>query len=102
MEIVQRFLSATVEFFAINDPETAWLATETNVLGDTEVLNQRQFLINDGDACFLGIANAAKSPFGAIENYGAAVFGKGIDTGQNFDEGGFAGAIFTDQRMNLT
>src|SRR5216683_674830 len=101
MQIGQEFLDATVKLLPVDHAETAWLATKKDIFGNAQLLNQRQFLIDDGDARLLSLANICKAPFGALEHDFATVLRMGIDTGENLHQRRFARPVFANQRMNL-
>ena len=70
-------------------------AAEEYVLGNRQLGDQIQLLVDDADALILGVARA-------IEPVSLPLIGESagiglIDPGQHLHQGGFAGAIFTQQ-----
>ena len=70
-----------------------------HVVRDGQLLDDIQFLINAGDTCFPGLDGVAEGHLAAIHK-DLALFGD-IDTGEDLDQGGFTGAVLTDQSMDL-
>ena len=101
VQLVEQFLGATEERLPINDPQPARRAAEKDILGHAEVLHQRKLLINDGDARLFRVSHAGEVPFGAIKNNLAAIFGVRINAGKDLDQSRFAGAVFTDERVDF-
>src|SRR2546429_6907865 len=101
MEIVEQFLRATVKLFPIDDAQTARLAAEKNVLGDAEIFNQRQFLIDNRDTGLLRVADTRKAARGALKHNLAAVFRVRIDAGEKLGQCRFSGAVLSRQNVNF-
>ncbi|MNO65827.1 hypothetical protein D3C76_565970 [compost metagenome] len=77
----------------------ARLAAEEDVGGNGELRQQVQLLVDDADPLILGVAGTLEvHRLAAIAD--AARIGL-IDAGQHLHQGGFAGAIFTEQGHHL-
>ena len=61
--------------------------------------HQAQLLINDADTAGKRLADAFVFALFSIKGNGALI-GR-INTGNNFDNGAFPGAVFADQAVNL-
>ena len=77
----------------------AELASEENVGDDVEVLAEGQVLEHRRDAHGQRLARAREGHGLAEERHRAG--GRGVDAGQNLDEGRLAGAVVADQGHDL-
>ncbi|MNC42983.1 hypothetical protein D3C75_918200 [compost metagenome] len=77
----------------------ARLAAEEDVGGNRQLRQQVQLLVDDADPLILGVARSLEvDRLTAVAD--AARIGL-IDAGQHLHQGGFAGAIFTEQGHHL-
>src|SRR6185436_16826701 len=102
MELIESFLGPAVKFFPVNYAESSRFPAQPDVFGNAEILYQRQLLINHRNACLFRIADTGKAADRAFQQYLSVVFGIRINAGENLDQGGFAGTVFPDQRMDFT
>lgn len=84
----------------VDHAETAGLAPEEEVLGNRQVRQQVDLLVDRADPECLGFKRIARIDLGIIEQNGAAV--APVGPGQAFDQGRFSGTVFAKQRMNLS
>ena len=77
----------------------ARLAAEKDVVGDGELGNEVELLVDDGDALRFGVAHARKRNGRVIDGDLALIVG--MDAGQDLHERRLAGAVFAHQRMDL-
>ena len=75
---------------------------QVDVLGDGQVRAQRQFLVDDHDAALLAVRDAGEIAGFVFEEDVAVEGVVRIDAGQHFHEGGFPGAVFTADGVDLT
>ncbi len=88
------------QLFVVDAAKTGTgLATEEDVGGDRQLRQQVQLLMYDADPLILRVARPLEvNRLTAVAD--AACIGL-IDAGQHFHQGGFAGAIFTEQGHHL-
>src|SRR5438876_308528 len=101
MQLAEQSLTTTVKFAPVDNAETSWFATKKDVFGNAQFLDEGKFLVNDGDAGPLCIANSRKPALCSIENDFTTVLRMRIDAGKNFNERRFARPVFTDERVDL-
>src|SRR5436309_14389854 len=101
MQFAKQCLSAAIEFAPIDDAEAPWFPTKKNVFGNAQLFYQRKFLVNDCDSGILRIPNAGEPAFGTVKNDFTTVLGMWVNAGEDLNECRFAGAVFTDESMNL-
>ena len=77
------------------------LTVEKDVLGDSELSNEVELLMDDGDARIHGLAGAAKPPPLSVDENIALIGGIGPDATEHFHQCRFAGAVLAHQRQNL-
>ena len=99
---LEQLAGAAIKFFPANHAQPAGLASEKDVFADSHFPDQRQLLIDNCDARLLGVAHAAKLLHAAFDEDLAAILRVRIDAAENFHQRRLAGAVFTDQRVNLT
>src|SRR4029079_13521688 len=80
-------------------PARDLLAAQVHVLGDVEVVAQRQVLVDDLDAQRGDVARAVDIDARAVEEVVAGV--AAVDAGDDLDQGGLAGAVVTDEGRHL-
>ena len=78
----------------------ARLAAEEDVVGDGEFGNQVEFLVDDGDACRLRLADAGEADRPGRRS-SIVAFIVGIDAGQDLHQRRLAGAVFAHQRVDF-
>src|SRR5437773_1823100 len=101
MQFAKQCLSAAVEFAPIDNAETPWFATQENVFGNAQLLHQREFLVNDCDSGILRIPNTGEPAFCTVENDFTTVLRMRVNAREDLNECRFAGAVFTDERVDL-
>lgn len=74
-------------------------AAEEEVIGDGELLDEIEFLVDDADTGGLGIASILEASELAVKKEFAVVVRN--HSGNNFHEGAFSGAIFSDDGMDF-
>jgi len=84
----------------IEERAAVGLGAEDDVFGDAEVGRDGEFLVNGDDAGAAGVEGIARGERSAVELERAGV-GR-VNAGEDFHEGGFAGAVFADERVDLT
>src|SRR5580692_3007388 len=74
-------------------------AADENILRDSQMIHQLQFLMNDPDSRRLSLARTGEINRSTIVENGPAVFG--VDAGEDFHQRRFAGAVLAHQSMDL-
>ena len=74
---------------------------EENIFADGKQGDQRQLLVDNGNARFFGVLNIAELADFAIQNDITGVGTVTVNTGQNFHQGGFTCAVFADKCLDL-
>ncbi len=97
---VQQLLGALLHGDLVEDRALAQLVAEEEVGDDVEVVAQRQVLVDDGDAEFLGVVRPVDLHRLALPLDGALV--DGMHPGDGLDQGGLAGAVVADEGDDLT
>ena len=100
-DLGQQFPRTPVHRVAIDDAEPRGRVRKEDVLRDRHQRNQRQLLVNDDDPERLGIVDIAKAPLLAVEGDRPLIAAERIDAAEHFHQRRLAGAVFTDQRVNL-
>ena len=100
LQPIQQYLGVGVEPGPVDFAEGIdRLATEKNVLGNGQLVQQVQFLMNDADTGLLRVARTLETAGLATITDLAGI--RLIDTGQYLHHGGFTGAILAHQRHHL-
>src|SRR5581483_11423434 len=76
-----------------------WGGCETDILGNRELGQQIKFLIDNADTQLPGLLGRQTAVRGSVQLDGSRV-GQ-VRPGDDFDQGAFAGAVLSDQRVNL-
>jgi hypothetical protein len=92
---------ATVECEPVDAESAARGAAEENVFTDTEFVDQRELLGDDGDAGGLGVADGVEGDRAVVDAEFALVGAVRMDAGEELDEGRLAGAVFAAEGVNL-
>lgn len=77
------------------------LVAEEDVFSDGHVFDEGQLLVDDADTGGLGIARGVEADGLAVEQDLAGEAAVGVDAGEDFDQGGFAGAVFADEGVDF-
>ena len=86
---------------AVDDqPGDARLAAEEDVVGDRQLGNEVEFLMDDGDAGGLGLARRWRSG-PARPSMLIVAFIVGVDAGEDFHQRRLAGAVLAHQRVDF-
>lgn len=98
-EHVENLACLRPHIFTVEHPETRDFAPEEEALRHGQMFCEVEFLVNDDDAERLGVAVGRQDDGLAIKQDFA---GTGLfETRQYFDKRGFAGAVFTHERMDF-
>jgi hypothetical protein len=100
-EVGEESGGATVEREPIDAESAARGAAEENIFTDTEFVDQREFLGNNGDAGGLGVADGVEGDWAVVDAEFAFVGAVRMDAGEEFNEGRLAGAVFTAEGVDL-
>src|SRR5262249_47413533 len=73
--------------------------SKEEILGHREIVHQRTMLMNDSDTLPLGVNRRAQTRRLATEE--DLPFVRRVDAADDLDQRGFAGAVFSQQRVNL-
>ncbi len=99
-DCIQCLSRAPVHFLAVQQTEAVLRQMfYGDVFGDGEVFKQVEFLMNHLNAMILGVMRAHGAVRFASQGDLSRVVGK--HARKDLDKGGFAGAVFSDERMNL-
>jgi hypothetical protein len=74
-------------------------AVDEQVLGDAQILEEVELLVDEGDAARLGVARAARLVGGAVQRHAAAVHA--VHAAQDVHRRRLAGAVLADQPQHL-
>ena len=96
---LDQFGGHLVHLLVVDHAEPAGLPAQKDVLGHRQGGNHRELLVDAGHAQGLAVAQAVDLHRFALPLDGAAVLGVG--TGQNLDQGAFAGAVFPHQGVDF-
>ena len=92
---------AHVRLVPVDQAALEHLIAEEEVLGDREIRNEGELLVDDDDAGALGILDRAESLRLAVEEDLAVEGSVRVDARQHLHEGGFAGAVLAADRVDL-
>ena len=86
-----------MDFFPVNQAQRIErLAPEKDVGGDVEIVEHVEFLVNEGDAEADGVVDVLDFDRLTV-NFDFAGVGL-VDAAEDFHQGGFAGAVFANER----
>src|SRR6266542_2824161 len=101
VQLVEHALRAAVEALSFDDPETTRLAPEKNVLGDRELGDERELLMDNGDADVLCRADAIEALHFIFDADLAVVGAVRINATEDVHQRRLARSVFADERVNL-
>ncbi len=85
----------------VDGAEAAGLVAEEQVLGDRELRDQRELLVDDHDAGLLGLLDVREADFLALEDDLAGVGAVRVDAGEDLHQGRLAGTVLAADRVDL-
>ena len=85
----------------VDDAVFAQRFADEHVLGDGELRDHSQLLMDDGDTGSLRLGDALKAAHLAVYDDVASVAAVGVDAGQDVHQRGFARAVLAHQRLDL-
>jgi len=97
-DLRERFACATLGDTAVHETAACRHAAEEQILGHRHIVDERQFLIDDGDACIDGRVRAARKRH-AVDLDRAFV--RLVCAGQGLDQRRFARAVLADNRHHV-
>ena len=97
----QQFARLALRVFPVDDAHAGRFVAEEDILGDRQLGHQRQFLVDDDDADFLAVLDAAEVPRLAQVIDVARIAAMAVDATEHFHQGRFAGAVFADDGVDL-
>jgi hypothetical protein len=98
-EVVEQLLRFATHPSAVDKRPGKRLVAEEDVLGDTQRRNQREFLEHRADARRAGLAHRTEADFCSVDADLARC--RGIDAGQDGNEGRLAGAVLAEENMHF-
>src|SRR5579859_74426 len=101
MQPIQQRLRPRVELILIQEKieRSARFAPDINILGDSQMVHQVEFLVNNADAEQLRSSRRRDFDFLALDKNTSCVLG--IDSRQHFHQRGLASAVFAYEGMYL-
>ena len=99
MEGLQKLVGLAVLFLFVQEQALGGLASHEDVLRHGQVLHQVQLLVHDADAQLLGVAGGLNLGGLAVELDDAVILG--VNTGENFHQRRFTGAVLTDEGQDF-
>ena len=75
---------------------------QIDVFIDRKLRNQRQFLIDDGNACFFAVMDALILLHFSMKKDVSFIGSIGPYAGEHFHQGGFTGTIFSHKAVDLS
>ena len=85
---------------SLGEPGAGHLVAEEDVLGDVEVWDQVELLVDGRDAVLDGLRRRRERGLLAVPGDGAGV--GLVEPGEHLDQGGLAGAVLAEQAVHLT
>ncbi len=82
-------------------PRFACSLRKEDVLGDRQVRDQRQLLVDDDDALLLAVADGVEAALLALVEELAVVCPVRVDARHDLHQGRLAGSVLANQRMDL-
>ena len=99
------FLSSSIAFacdlLQLMTPRFACSLREEDVLGDRELRDERQLLVDDDDALVLAVADAVEAALLALVEELAVVRAVRVDARHDLHQGRLAGPVLADQGVDL-
>ncbi len=85
----------------VDDAACRLLVGQEDVLGDRQLRDQRQLLVDDDDALLLAVLDPTEVALLALVEELAVVRPVRVDAGHDLHQGGLAGTVLADQRVDL-
>jgi hypothetical protein len=85
-DLGQQFFRAPVGLVPVDDTFSRTFVAQEDVLGDRQLRDQREFLVNDDDAAIFGIANVPEPDCLALEQDVPVIGSSRVDAGQDLHE----------------
>ena len=86
MQLVEKLLGAAIKLFPVDDAEAARLASEEYVFTDVEVLDDREFLEDDGDAGLFGLTHSMEAAGLTVNQNLSIISTVGVDAAQDLHQ----------------
>ncbi len=99
-QLAQKFARTGIDGAPVDGAKPcAWRMAEEDIFANRQLIEQHGFLMNGSDARIdSGLSTGKLHRLSIQQNF---AFGRAVDAGEDFDERGFARAVFADQRRDL-